>query len=167
MVIKPESNNGKILLALQNAKRSIPVKELAEISEVPYKNIHRNIKQLLANKLIYTESQQIGRNRYKYVYLTKKGKSVNIEITEFMESYVSNKPFKISKRPEVFEDEFQVADIQFGIRFYAWFAQNLHIPNYSRLPLTQLKLKIGLKLIKQTNLIDIKAIVNKYLNGDK
>ena len=41
----------------------------------------------------------------------------------------------------------------FGIRYYAWMARTLGIANYNSLPLKQLLLKIGLKMIKKSGLV--------------
>ena len=43
----------------------------------------------------------------------------------------------------------------FGIRFYGWLAKTMGIPSYSRLPLNQLLLKLGLKMIKESGLVSM------------
>ena len=55
----------------------------------------------------------------------------------------------------------------FGIRYYAWFARNLGVKNYSSMVLAQLKVAIGMKLIEQSGLIDMNKIAKKLSkNGD-
>ena len=55
----------------------------------------------------------------------------------------------------------------FGIRYYAWFARNLGVKNYSSIVLALLKLAIGNKLIEQSGLIDMKrASGSLKVNGE-
>jgi len=167
MEIKSESGNQKILLVLQEANRSLTVKLLAEKSGIAYKNIHRNITQLLNSDYIRTQTVQEGRKRNKYIHLTSLGKSY--------------KPFKIIETPLKERTLFGITDLdskpqafdydyektKFGIRFFAWLGRELDISNYYSERLPMLKLKIGLKLIKESGLVDTKTILNKYWNGEK
>lgn len=167
MEIKKNSGNERILLALQDANKSMTVKSLAEKSDIAYKNIHRNISQLILNHFIRTQTLQEGRCRNKYIDLTSKGREYNPTLAIKTPEKETIRPVKVEYKPDVFEDEFQVEDIQFGIRFYSWLAQNLHIPNYSSLRLNDLKVEIGLRLIYQSGLVNISKILDKLENERK
>ena len=152
MEIKPESNNHKILLELVKANRSLSVKILAEKTKIPYSNIHRSLKKLLDNRFIDRVVSQEGRNRFSYISLTSKGADFKAE----MQIEIPKKPTQVAKirteTQESYLDEISETPIKFGIRFYAWFAGELGIPNYSTLRLSMLKLKIGLHLIEESGL---------------
>jgi len=82
------------------------------------------------------------------------------------ESDIEAMQFDENKEEELFE-EFEsmnghytmsdekedVSNTIFGIRYYSWFAKLHGIKNYSSLPLSQLKLQIGLKLLKESGLV--------------
>lgn len=162
MKIKQNSGNEKILLLLQDYGKSISVKPLAEKIGIAYKNIHRNITQLLNADYIRVETVQDGRKRLKYIHLTSKGKDFNPNQEtdkEQFENYDANY--------EQYDNTHLVQDIKpdtirLGIGFYRDYARGLGIPNYSSLRLPMLKLKIGLVLIKQSGLVDTMTKINKY-----
>lgn len=71
----------------------------------------------------------------------------------------------IKEIPKDIDPYFNKLVIHSEIRFYGLIASVLGIKNYSNMVLPQLKLKIGLKLIKQSKLIDFAKIYEK-INGD-
>lgn len=182
MIIKPENNNYKILVALTKANKSLSVKILAENAGIPYKNIHRNLKQLFDNDFISKRISQEGRNRYTYISLTSKGSDFESNMTieapkklignrltsaikEYDEGYnqaLKEMDLECYAIPEVEPDT-----IRLGIGFYRDYARGLGIPNYSSLRLPMLKLKIGLALIKQSELVNTMTKINKYFEVDK
>ena len=159
---KPKiSNKEKILSLLQENDKSYSVKDLAEKTGIPYKNIHRNLNQLSELGLLTRTDLQIGRAGYVNIGLTSKGKDFMFPKKVKKPKIVKGVPIPTASQYETFQDEFQVQDISFGIRFYSWLAMNLKIPNYSRLNLTMLKLKVGLELITQSHLVDMRTVLKK------
>lgn len=59
---------------------------------------------------------------------------------------------------EMYEKHEPKQDI-FGIRYFAWFGRTLGIKGYNKMPLAQLKLKIGIKLIKESGLINNDKVI--------
>lgn len=55
-----------------------------------------------------------------------------------------NKPVQTKEKKE---------SAKFGIRFMGWLASNLGIPGYSHMSIATLQLKVGLYLIKKSNLV--------------
>lgn len=166
MIIKKNSGNERILLALQDGNKSITVKLLAEKTNIAYKNIHRNITKLLENGYLGNHIIQEGRCRNKYIHLTSLGKSYkpNESIEKFTQT---SKVFDTSDYDNTdLVKEIQPDTIRLGIGFYRDYARGLGISDYGNLRLPMLKLKIGLKLIEQSNLVDISKILNKYKNGE-
>lgn len=62
----------------------------------------------------------------------------------------------VSETFQILGDVEQEQSDLFGIRFWGFVGKNLNIPNYASMPLKQLKLKIGLKLIGQTGLVKLR-----------
>lgn len=164
MIIKQNSGNEKILVALIESTKSLTVKLLAEKTGIAYKNIHRNLTKLSDNGFIHKDIVQDGRNRYTYISLTPKGSNYKSEAT----IVISNEKATVSNASEYdnthLVKEIQPDTIRLGIGFYRDYARGLGIPNYSTLRLPMLKLKIGITLIKQSGLVDTMTKINKYFD---
>jgi len=167
MIIKQNSGNEKILVALIESTKSLTVKLLAEKTGIAYKNIHRNLTKLSNNEYINKDIVQDGRNRYTYISLTPKG-------SDFKTNQPIETPKKERKLFGITEskslpkfDNIEYEKTKFGIRFYAWLGRELGIGNYYNERLPMLKLKIGLELIKQSKLVISGKPLNKYFDEVK
>ncbi len=166
MKIKNGSGNEKILLVIQDANKLLTVKSLAEKSYIAYKNIHRNITQLLDSGYIRTKTIQEGRKRNKYIGLTSLGMSYN-------PSEVIEEPNQVINNLESFEsestsklDEVELNTIRLGIGFYKDYARGLGVKDYGNLSLAQLKLQVGMRLIYQSGLINMFEVINTIHNRE-
>ncbi len=164
MEIKKDSGNEKILLVLQDSNRSMTVKSLAEKTGLAYKNIHRNISQLFNFGYITLQTIQEGRCRNKYIGLAPNGVAYNP--TEVIEEHttITTQPYVYLGESTSKLDEVEVNTIRLGIGFYKDYARGLGIPDYSRLSLAQLKLKIGMRLIYQSGKVDVLRMLNTIHN---
>ncbi len=164
MNIKKNSGNEKILLAIQDANKLLTVKSLAEKSYIAYKNIHRNITQLLNGGYIRAKTIQEGRKRNKYIGLTSLGMSYNpSEVIEEPNQVINDlEPFESESTSKL--DKVEVNTIRLGIGFYKDYARGLGVPNYQHLSLAKLKLEVGMRLIYQSGLINMFEVINNIHN---
>ena len=121
-----------------------------------FDDIHYTKETRIATK----GDKKIGNGKYKQFKTTdaeKKayGKRVENEIKGFLELPVQDKKKTPGKKSTGDQKEI------FGIRYYAWFARNLGVKGYYNMVLAQLKATIGLELIEQSGLIDMKKGIAK------
>jgi hypothetical protein len=89
-----------------------------------------------------------------YDWANKRGVELNIKKTKTKPKKVKKSPLVLdSSDVDFIEGNSSGSDI-FGIRFWGFVAKNLKIVNYHSVPLNQLKLKIGIKLMKESGLVD-------------
>lgn len=67
----------------------------------------------------------------------------------------------------IIEPEISIDKDLFGIRYYSWFCKANNIKGYSRMNLNQLKLKIGMQLIRDSGLIKTKIKSKSMTETDK
>ena len=92
-------------------------------------------------------------------------KEIEFDIDEVKEK----KEKKVQGPKVIIEPEISIDSNLFGIRYYSWFAKANGLKGYSRMNLNQLKLKIGMQLIRESGLVktQIKAeSIKMYPNGN-
>ena len=84
---------------------------------------------------------------------------------EFNLFEVKDKKDKKVQGPKIVpEFEISIDKDLFGIRYYSWFCKANRIKGYSRMNLNQLKLKIGMQLIRESGLVKTR-IRSESING--
>ena len=88
-------------------------------------------------------------------------KEIDFDIDEVKEK----KEKKVQGPKTIIEPEISIDSDLFGIRYFSWFAKANGYKGYSRMKLEQLKLKIGMQLIRESGLVktQIKA---ESINGN-
>ena len=92
-------------------------------------------------------------------------KEIEFDIDEVKDK----KEKKVQGAKVIIEPEISIDSNLFGIRYYSWFAKANGLKGYSRMNLNQLKLKIGMQLIRESGLVktQIKAeSIKMYPNGN-
>ena len=91
------------------------------------------------------------------------------EIEFDIDEVKDKKEKKVQGAKVIIEPEISIDSNLFGIRYYSWFAKANGLKGYSRMNLNQLKLKIGMQLIRESGLVktQIKAeSIKMYPNGN-
>lgn len=91
-----------------------------------------------------------------------------LTLTEIEESEIlEEEEIEIPQEEKIEESPEEILMIGSEIRFYGFLASVLRIPRYNSMRLNQLKLSIGLKMIKESKLIDLTKLYNELSkNGD-
>lgn len=87
------------------------------------------------------------------------------EIDFDLDEVKNKKEKKVQGAKIIIEPEISIDKDLFGIRYYAWFCKANGIKGYSRMNLNQLKLKIGMQLIRESGLVETK-IKSESINGN-
>jgi len=74
---------------------------------------------------------------------------------------------KVQGPKVIIEPEISIDSNLFGLRYYSWFAKANKIKGYSRMNLNQLKLKIGMQLIRESGLVKTRVKPESMTETDK
>ena len=128
----------------------------------------KNVRELVA--FLKISSYSLYKWQKQLNYLGRNMDELKKEIIDDMsETIVKEKLIPDAIRDEFTMEAFGKQEAKqdiFGIRYFAWFGRTIGIKGYNKMPLAQLKLKIGIKLIKDSGLINNdKVIENLKLEG--
>ena len=89
------------------------------------------------------------------------------EIEFDLDEVKDKKEKKVSGPRVIIEPEISIDSNLFGIRYYSWFCKANGIKGYSRMNLNQLKLKIGMQLIRESGLVKTRVKPESMTEHDK
>ena len=122
---------------------------IAGISE-PIRNVRALVKALgISSYTLYKWDKEIEFKLEQYCEIRdKKGK-------------------KVQGAKIILEPEISIDSNLFGIRYYSWFCKANGIKGYSRMNLNQLKLKVGMQLIRESGLVKTRVKPESMTETDK
>lgn len=86
------------------------------------------------------------------------------EIEFDLDKVKKEKDKKVQGARIIIEPEISIDKDLFGLRYYSWFLKANGVKGYSRMSLNQMKLKVGMQLIRESGLVKTK-IKSESING--
>jgi len=74
---------------------------------------------------------------------------------------------KVQGAKVIIEPEISIDKDLFGLRYYSWFLKANGVKGYSRMSLNQMKLKVGMQLIRESGLVKTKIKKESMTETDK